>query len=282
MAFNFVNIIGIGYVGKGIAHLCKHARVDFCSQDLHEVSGNGERQFFNIIEKLVQNSEKVNDKHYYFICVPTPSGNQGGCDTSIVQKVLDDISMACEKDTVVIIKSTMVPGSTRALIYNSRIKVFFCPEFLRQETAEQDILQQEKLIFGCVNGQENEDIKNLCKFLYPKKEMNIIFTRFEYAELMKYTINTYLAQKVIFFNEIYEICESLGLEYTEERKLFLMDSRIGESHTTVPGATGFGYGLACFPKEMRGMSCLRKELNLDNSISIAVVKRNEELNLKKV
>lgn len=265
--FTYVNIIGFGYVGGSIGFLCKKRNIKFSITDTLPKSNMGEEVYFKNLKDTISESERVNEINFYFICVPTPSKKyMYSCDTSIVEKVFDILSQNCTKKTIVIIKSTVVPGTCRKLDeknLNSNIFLFFCPEFLTERNAEHDILNEKKVIIGSSNDIKNMYVFSLMSHLYDIRD-DVSFCQYEYAEMMKYTINCYLAQKVAFFNDISETCDSIGIEYDSLRKLVILDRRISPSHTSVPGPDGkYGFGGSCFIKEMKGMISLRLENHLE-------------------
>ncbi len=261
--FQYINIIGYGYVGGSIGFLCKKRGIKFSIIDTQTKVNLGEEIYFNNIENAIKESEKLNEINFYFICVPTPSKRgMYTCDTSIVEGVFGKLSKSCTKKTIVIIKSTVVPGTTRKLYdknTNSNIFMFFCPEFLTERNAENDTLNENKIIIGSPYENKNVHVFYIMSQLYSIRE-NIRFCLYEYAEMMKYTINCYLAQKVAFFNDIHESCEKLGIEYDTLKDLVLLDKRISPSHTSVPGPDGkFGFGGSCLIKEMKGMIDFRRK-----------------------
>jgi UDPglucose 6-dehydrogenase len=274
--FSYINIIGYGYVGGSIGYLCKRREIAYTITDKSDKTGNNEVAYFNDLANTIEESEKSNSVNYYFICVPTPSMYNYKCDTSIVESIFNTLSERCTKRTIVIIKSTVSPGTTRKLHNsnkNGNIFVFFSPEFLTEKNAKCDVLNEKKLILGSAADTKNIYAFDIVSLMYNSKE--ITFCQYEYAEMMKYTINVYLAQKVHFFNEIYDICESMGISYDNVKDLVLMDKRISPSHTSVPGHDGkFGFGGSCLVKETKGMVYLKEELGLDTDCLNSMLELN--------
>lgn len=98
------------------------------------------------------------------------------------------------------------------------------------------------------------------------------------AEMIKLYTNGILATKVMFCNEVYQLCEKLGMPYEEVRVGALLDTRIGESHTKVPGHDGqLGYGGHCFPKDVHNLRYIAGQLDVKEKLLSAVIDRNEEL-----
>lgn len=281
-----INIIGYGYVGGSIGYLCNKRGINYTITDTCDKSGNGEVSYFANLEETIHKSEVDNEVNYYFICVPTPSKYNHECDTSIVQSIFKIISETCTKKTVVIIKSTVSPGTTRKLHSfnkNKDVSLFFSPEFLTEKNANLDVMNEKKLILGASDDKVDEAALYVVSKMYNSTE--ITSCQYEYAEMMKYTINVYLAQKVHFFNDIYDVCKKMAIDYDQLKKLVVMDSRISPSHTSVPGHdTKFGFGGSCLVKETKGMSYLRNQLGLDNIIigrilDINATRRGESIKL---
>lgn len=284
-----VNILGYGFVGSACGFLCEKNNVEFnvCDTQLK----TGDFNYFNNISELVNFSESKSDISYYFICVPTPSDSEGKCDTSIVENVIGQLSLAVNKRSIVILKSTIKPGTTRDLYnkYNEKLDIVFCPEFLREVSYKQDIYSAKFVLFGIHENQATEwvllnGLKNLfTNYLYKHKYLTgsasespfeFYFKTFEECELFKYTLNTFFATKITFFNEIYELCDTMGVDYQNLKSLFKLDKRIGDYGTVVPGMDGFGYTRSCLPKEIRALIKLQQELGLSNDLASCVDKRN--------
>lgn len=266
--FSFINIIGYGYVGSSMGFLCKKRNIKYSITDTLPKEDQDSVCFFNVLENTIKYSEEHNKINFYFICVPTPSKKESyECDTSIVSNIFNILSKNCNKTSIVIIKSTVAPGTSRKLYdenTNNSVSLFFNPEFLTEKNAENDILNEKKIIIGCDSKYKNVYITSLMSKLY-NTHTGINFCLYEHAEMMKYTINTYLAQKVSFFNQIYEICEKLNISYDDVKDLFLLDERISPSHTSVPGPDDkFGFGGSCFVKELKCIADLAEKLNVQN------------------
>ena len=278
-----INIIGYGYVGSAVGHLCKKNGVDFCTYDVMKKSETGALDNFDNLQELVEASEKVNDVNVYFIAVPTPTGENGECNTQIVENVLRQLNGLCSKTTCVLLKSTVAPG-TCSRLYDNYIKesavmqFVYCPEFLREKTFEEDMYNASFVLLG---GQENflQAGSDVMKLLYNHNpNIKIVTKSYEACEMFKYTINVYLSMKVWFFNEINIMCDTLHLDYQNLHELFELEPRIGNSHTQVPGHDGkYGFGGKCLPKETKGMCYLQNQLGLDNSVLERVIQRNKEI-----
>jgi len=133
----------------------------------------------------------------------------------------------------------------------------FMPEFLTEKNWEEDFLNQSDWILGTNerNDALRDEFYSIFKKAYNNKALlnhpKIHFLTTEEAELVKYVRNCFLATKVSFFNEIHSFCEFHKIDYDRVRNMTILDDRIGESHTQVPGPDGKkGFGGTCFPKDM--------------------------------
>ena len=286
MSAGFINIVGYGYVGSALGFLCKENKVDFCVFDVVAKTEAKAIRCFDKLNELVKYSEQCNQENVYFICVPTPSGDDGSCDTTIVESVIKQIQGLATKNTNIIIKSTVQPGTCRKLhdqFGSEKIQITFCPEFLKERTFQEDMYNASFCLLGTESGKGGDTIKNVINRLYAhksqlKQPFEILVQSYEECELFKYTLNVYLAVKVWYFNEIHDVAERLNVRYSQLSQLFRLDPRIGFSHTDVPGPDGRrGFGGKCLPKETRGMAFLQSELGLDNSVLSRILQRNFEM-----
>jgi UDPglucose 6-dehydrogenase len=193
-----------------------------------------------------------------FVCVPTPMKQDGSCDVSIVESV---VQKACStgRRNIVAIKSTIPPNTTKAiqaLCMDSQI--VFNPEFLLERNAEDDFEKTKRVLLGGPRPATTR-MKQFYSRVFPGAD--IIKTDSTVAEMVKYLTNSFLAVKVSFANEIYNICESLDVDYDKVIEYALYDERLGQSHWAVPGPDGhFGFGGSCFPKDMNALIHLAQTL----------------------
>jgi UDPglucose 6-dehydrogenase len=298
-----INIVGVGFLGGSIANTLLKNKVKFNAYDITDyqnIKCHGRFNFFRCLSNLVVNSEsnEFNDfneynTNVYFICVPTPSCENGECDTSIVKSVVKRLSELITRKSIIIVKSTVEPGTTRKLneIYsNENLDIVFCPEFLREIRANEDMYNADFSLFG-TNGNVdlNNSLKKLFKnVIYKHRKLNFFekifsksifkshFGSFEEMELFKYTVNTFLATKVWYFNKIYEVCEGLNIDYQKFKTLFPLEERLGTSYGhQVPGYDGkFGAGGSCLIKDPLGMCALQKKLNISNIVLDEIMTEN--------
>jgi UDPglucose 6-dehydrogenase len=283
MNFQHVNVLGYGFVGGAMGHLCKENNVKFCVYDIVKKDESSALQTFSRLSDIIRFSEKCNETNIYFICVPTPSNAEGQCDTSIVENVITNLNSLVTKKSIIIIKSTVQPGTTRKFTNktNTLLDIVFCPEFLTEKNFKSDMYNADFVLLG-FNNLENEELltttSNVMRLLYKHKTVDVYHRSYEECEIFKYTINVYLSVKVWYFNEIYELCGKFGIDYSQFRQdLLPLEPRIGMSHTVVPGDHGRGFSGSCLPKETRGMKFLQGSLGIPNKVLDEILKRNSQL-----
>ena len=202
----------------------------------------------------------------YIICVSTPQSKDGSCDMSNVYEVLED----CPDNTPILIKSTISLEGWRLINRAFPDKfISFSPEFLRAQHAMEDFKNQEVTYIG---GGNTGFWSGLLSMNFGTK---VITKDPEALILTKYFRNSFLAAKVAFFNQMYDICEAAGVDANEVLTCTSLDDRIGISHTTVTEERGFGGH--CFPKDTSALVHTAKELDYDFSILREAIEYNESL-----
>lgn len=232
-----IGIVGFGFIGRAIAHgFALHA--DIKMYDKYDDS------YFSI-------EETVNDSEFIFLCVPTPMKESGEQDLSDILNAISDITRVANEQKIIIIKSTVVPGTARKVADHFPEHFFVSnPEFLTERTYKLDFINTSRIIIG---GDETEVLDKAEEMYRTRFTHTPIYkTTWEGAEVVKYMANCFFALKVSYLNEMYEIAEKIGVPYNELRDMFLSDYRIGNSHVDVPGHDGLrGFGGKCFPKDMK-------------------------------
>jgi UDPglucose 6-dehydrogenase len=215
--------------------------------------------------------EAVRSSEVSFICVGTPSLDDGRIDLSQIQAVSKSIGLALKEESgyhLVVVKSTVVPGTTESVVV-PRIEEFsekkagadfgICmnPEFLREGQAIQDFLFPKET--GIVIGELDKRSGDLLLDIYKEFDAEILRTSIRVAELIKYARNAYLAKDVSFANEIANVCQALGVDYLEVKRGMEMDSRIGRGRFLNAGA---GFGGSCFPKDIQALISKAKRVGI--------------------
>lgn len=278
-----VSICGYGYVGSAFGYLLENNNIKFNVYDTVKKEGNFD--YFSELFELVEKTEKENkDINYYIISVPTPSNHD---NTSIVESIIKKLRYIITKQSIVIIKSTIVPGTTSNLNHLYRtdlLDIIFCPEFLTEQNYKMDMYNADFVIIGIIKDAKNlvfsQQLIVLFRKIYRHKSIEIYIKSPEEAELFKYTVNSYLALKVGYFNEIHEICNKMSIDYNSFKILFPLEPRIGDYGTTIPGSHGFGYSGTCLPKDSKAMSKLQESLDIDNCLLKSLTSRNATFRLK--
>ena len=253
-----IGIIGQGFVGNAIYQKFKNFYT-VKTFDLDKSKCNS--TFFEVANcKIV------------FICLPTPMNPDGSCNTSLVEEAIKELTDYISVE-IIVIKSTVPPGTTTKLNKKYRnIAITFNPEFLTERNAVEDYNNQNRIILGG-NKRATTKLKPIFSKVFPKA--TIIKTDPTHAEMVKYLTNAFLATKVSFANEIYQICHTLKIDYDKVIEHVLHDERLGKSHWAVPGPDGdFGYGGHCFPKDVKALIHVAKKLNVTPTILTATDDKN--------
>ncbi len=206
-----------------------------------------------------------------FICVPTPYAPVRGFD----EHYLLDAVRAIPGGKLVIVKSTVRPGTTEHLQRDfPQHRFMFNPEFLREATAVADMMAPDRQIVG-VTPESAADAELVLALLPPAPFTSICAAR--EAEMAKYVANSFLATKVSFANEIYDLCGRIGIDYDAVREMVGADPRIGPSHMDVLDAGYRGYGGKCLPKDSKALLDLAASAGMDLQVLRATDAVNETL-----
>jgi UDPglucose 6-dehydrogenase len=220
------------------------------------------------------------DPEIVFVCVPTPMSDDGSQNSSIIENVIKELVLNCP-NAIKVVKSTVLPSLLEEL-KKIDSKLVYNPEFLREKHANIDFVNSEMIIFG---GDRNISTQVSNAYLRHSrcKTKEHIFTDLKTASFIKYSINTFLASKVIFFNELHSIHEKLDVKDSWDSVVNIIskDSRIGESHMNVPGHDGRkGFGGACFPKDSLALIKFADSMNINLNSLITTVKVNNKIRSK--
>lgn len=264
-----LGIIGQGFVGSAVREGMKdYFKIFAFDKDPNKFSSA--TSIFNVVENV----------DVTFLCVPTPMRKSGECDLSILKFALTEISNCVtalnKKNFIVVIKSTIPPGTTEALNTEfNNLDIVFNPEFLTEANAVNDYINQNRIVIGGERPGTTK-VKQIFSKAFPK--VPIIKTSSTIAETIKYVTNTFLSMKVSYANEIYQLCQKLNIDYDKVIEYARYDERLGNSHWSVPGPDGdFGFGGHCFPKDIAALQFLAKQLNVDTTMLDATIKKNEQV-----
>jgi len=262
-----IGIIGQGFVGTAIKEGLKNF-YEIYTYDIDSTKCNSS------LNEVLYSCDII------FQCLPTPMRENGECDLSIVRSSLQNLDEIVRendfKKPIVIIKSTVPPGTTELLNNeNENLNIIFSPEFLTEANHIEDFKNQTRIILGGPRPYTTQ-VKTMFRKAFP--HIPIVKTGFKTAEMVKYFINNFLATKVSFANEMYQICNSLNIDYDKVTEYALYDQRIGKSHLAVPGPDGdFGYGGHCFPKDLDAIIYIALSMGLDPTILEATREKNNNI-----
>lgn len=206
-----------------------------------------------------------------YVCVPTPSNEDGSCNTSIVEQVILDLK-SLNYNGVIAIKSTVKPTTTQKLIDQTNLKICFVPEFLRERCAIVDFTENHDLLAIGTEDAYVFDLVRKCHGNYPK---NITQLKPTEAELLKYYSNVYNALKITFANEFYEVCQKLDVNYSDIKNSFIKRGTTKDIYLDV-NDNFRGYAGMCLPKDTKALDSLIKELGLDLKLFETVDKENDK------
>ncbi|MBI2440786.1 MAG: UDP-glucose/GDP-mannose dehydrogenase family protein [Lentisphaerae bacterium] len=268
-----IGIIGYGYVGRSV----EYGFVD------HDRERGLEPKHRAIVYDKYKGPQDLNgllrESDIIFTCLPTPYDERKlKIDLSIYDEMMAEIGPKLSgKGKVVVIKSTVAPGTTRR--YARRYpKVPFAmnPEFLTEASYLQDFVNADRIVVGADNDWVAQKVIDLYRTCFPA--VAIVRLSSVAAEIVKYQANVMLAAKVALANVFYDLCQAEKVNYDDVRKAVELDPRIGGSHMDV--TTERGFGGKCFPKDLGAIIGCCRELGVDCQLLEAVHAYN--LRIRKV
>jgi UDPglucose 6-dehydrogenase len=249
-----VGVVGGGVVGGAMQRLCGADTIVYDPKS----------------PELAKNKEAVKNCDVVFVCVPTPMSADGSCDVSIVDEVCGWIDA-----DLILIRSTVSPGTTDRLREKYNKSIVFQPEYLGETVAHVfgSMAEREFVVLGGTP----EDISKATDFY---KHYYNSYVRFYYgdaktAEICKYMENAFYAMKVTFVNEFYDIARVHGVDYNQLRELWLADTRISRDHTFVYGENR-GFSGKCLPKDCNAIVHSCRQLDYEPEFMAACLKINDK------
>ena len=269
-----IGVVGNGFVG-GAVKFGFSPQVG-CDAEVRVYDKNPDKSTHSL-------EETVNKSDFIFLSVPTPANEDGSINIDIITSALEDINEVHDgKDNAILIRSTVIPGTTWALQTKyPNLNILFNPEFLTERSANFDFINQSRFIVGN-SGQQMSAMKSE-QFVELIKDrfgdcVAVMETSYETAELIKYINNCFFATKVSFMNEMYQIAEKIDANWDEAVSGFVSDGRIGHSHLGVPGHDGkFGFGGSCFPKDIQAIIDFAEMFGLNPSVLKGAWEKNLEV-----
>ncbi len=271
-----IGVVGNGFVGGAVQY--GFSPNVGCDAEVRVYDKNPNRSTHTL-------EETINKSDFIFLSVPTPANKDGSINIDILDDVLSEINQIEQTQShsgVILIRSTVVPGTTRSLQQKySNLNLLFNPEFLTERSANFDFINQSRFVIGSddsdLSKQQSKSFKNLIKDRFGDC-VAILETSYETAEMIKYMSNCFFATKVSFMNEMYQIAEKIGADWNAAVSGFVSDGRIGHSHLGVPGHDGkFGFGGSCFPKDIQAMIDFAETIGIEPTVLYGVWEKNLEV-----
>lgn len=275
-----VSVVGSGYVGTTLAACLADLGHRVTVIDIDETvveaindgrAPNHEPELDDLVsayggDQLTATTEyaAVRDTAVTFVALPTPTGDEGAIDLSVLLAGIDSIGEALRGGTdehVVVIKSTVIPGTTETEIVprleaaadrrvGEPLAVAVNPEFLREGTAVQDFMEADKIVIGTDDSPAALDaLAKVYEPLVVNWEIPVVETDWRVAEMIKYANNAFLATKISLINELGNICKAYDVDSYEVAAALALDDRIGEKFLR----SGVGWGGSCFPKDLAAL-----------------------------
>ncbi|MFA6048922.1 MAG: UDP-glucose/GDP-mannose dehydrogenase family protein [Candidatus Micrarchaeia archaeon] len=300
-----VSVVGTGYVGLitgvGLASLGHSVEcVDVVEKKVAMINAKKPPIFEEGLQELL---DKAVPKHLRattdlkaavlgseitFICVGTPCDESGKIDLRFVKSVSEGIGRAlAEKKAyhVVVVKSTVVPGTTDSVVLpviesasgkkaGLDFGVAMNPEFLREGKAVEDFFKPDRIVLGSAD----ERALVLLEKLYEKLDAPKMRTTAKTAEMVKYASNSFLATKISFINELGNLCKILGIDTYEVAAGMGLDRRISPHFLN----SGCGYGGSCFGKDVSALETLAREKGFEMKLLRDVMAVNKAQPIKMV
>jgi nucleotide sugar dehydrogenase len=271
-----VGVAGLGFVGGALAKSFESRGQSTICYDKYRDGGINELDDLLIADII-------------FLCLPTPYVEGHGFDTTALHQVCKFLSRA-EFFGLVVIKSTVEPGTTEELSERYQLNMVHNPEFLTARTAFKDFDNQKHIVIGeyllknrvlsnGLNIPRGAGLGYLCqvyKMLYPDASISMC-TSGE-SESMKLFCNNFYAVKVQMFNEFYLLCQRIGVDFDSVKDMMLRNDWINPMHTNVPGPDGnLSYGGACFPKDIKGLRDFMKRMSTPHEVIEATISERNKI-----
>ncbi|MDH3261079.1 MAG: UDP-glucose/GDP-mannose dehydrogenase family protein [Acidimicrobiia bacterium] len=286
-----VAVIGAGYVGlvhaAGLASLGHRVRVGENNPEKLELLEVGTSPIFEpglesilgeglatgLLSFEASNEAVVGAAEVVFVAVPTPQGDNGAANMSIVSAVLDEIAPKLAGDTLVVFKSTVPVGSVAKYQQffderNPGVTVLSNPEFLREGSAVSDFFHPDRIVIGTTSQRAAERMMEL----YRDLDAPVVVTDPISSEMVKYGSNAYLATRITFANAMANLAEAVGADVRDVLLGMGYDRRIGH-HFLSPGP---GFGGSCFPKDTHALVAIAEAANYDFALLKGVIEVNDE------
>lgn len=263
-----IAIIGYGYVGKAMYQFF-HKHYETIVYDPLIAFRKGE-------VTMVRSYDEVNQCDLGVICVPTPRGENGECDISLVEETIEKLNTP-----LILLKSTVEVGTTDRLIEKTKKNIVFSPEYCGESSYwtpykfHTDIKETPFFCFGGAKENTTKIVDIFEPVAGPVKRY--IQTDAKTAEMTKYMENCFYATKIAFCYEVYEICQKLGVDYNMAREIWIADPRINPMHTSVFMENDWPFSGKCFPKDMAAFASLARKNGYNADLLEEVLRTNKRI-----
>lgn len=257
-----IGIIGYGYVGKAM---------------FEYFSGQFDVIYYDPFINGSSSKEEINKCDLGVVCVFTPSKENGECDISIVEETIDWL-----ETPLILIKSTIKIGSTKKLKEKTGKRICFSPEYIGEslyDTGKYNFNKSMKNHTFYTFGGEKKDTNELVNIFQIISGPSKIYKQTDEtsAEIAKYMENAFFSTKLVFCYEMNEICKINNVNYNEVRECWLLDPRIGVSHTSVFSNKTEPYDGKCLPKDIKALIQQSNEQGYNPSFLEEVEKSNKRI-----
>jgi UDPglucose 6-dehydrogenase len=257
-----IGIVGFGYVGKAM---------------FNYFNGHYDTIYYDPFISGSSTQDDINLCDIGIVCVNTPSKSDGSCDISIVEESIKWLTTP-----IILIKSTVEIGTTSYLKKKYKKRIVFSPEYIGESTYDTGLYNFNKLVknhnFFIFGGDKN-DTAYIVSIFQVISGPNKIYKQTDEttAEMAKYMENSFFATKLIFCYEFEQICKKMEIDYNEVRECWLLDPRIGSSHTCIFINKTEPFDGKCLPKDLNSIIQSSIRLNYIPDFLLEVKKSNNRI-----
>ena len=253
-----IAVIGTGFVGQ--------AFIKFIGDNFLFIT-------YDINDNTEYPKKEIDSCDLAVICVQTPMNNDGSCNISYVENAISKIDTP-----LIMIKSTIPPGTTDKLIKSTGKHIVFSPEYIGESKYFNPIYKSMKEIPFNIVGGNHVDVKKVFEILENISGPYCVYYACSAveAEIIKYMENSFFATKVAFTNQFYDIAKIYNANWHKIREGWLLDERIGRGHTTV-FADNRGFSGKCLPKDISAITKAAEDNGYTPGILRAVIDYNNQL-----
>ena len=261
-----IGVIGIGVVGTAVYKYFKN-------NSNHTVIG------YDKYKEEFSDFNKLYDSSIIFICLPTNYSDE--LKTYDMGPINENLNKLKGYNGIILLKSTVIPGTSQNLSDKYSLKIIHNPEFLTARTAYEDFVNQDHIVLGKTNNITDNELSRIKKmYSYFFENVKISISNSNETEHMKLFCNTFYSLKIQFFNELYLSCKKFNIDYDNVKDMMLKNNWINPMHTNVPGPDGkLSYGGVCFPKDTNALLNFMKDNDLMCEIIEATIKERNILRM---